>query len=129
METRFKLRAWNVEHRFMIPASDVIQYEIDVMKLVGNAYRIVSDKEFILMGAIKINEVEIYEGDIHLEKAIVDKKEITAYYPIVYENGAYWIDESFAKDGTCLTLLCEYEIPINIVGNIYENSELLKNKN
>jgi len=72
------------------------------------------------------NEKEVYEGDIHLSEVEDDGKIIKGYLPIVFDNGAFWLDQSFKKDGTYLTLLCEYDEPLNIVGNIYENAELLK---
>ncbi len=72
------------------------------------------------------NEKEIYEGDIHLSETEGDEGLIKSYLPVVFDNGAFWLDESFKKDGTYLTLLCEYNEPLNIVGNIYEHPELLK---
>ena len=73
------------------------------------------------------NGKEIYEGDLHLSEAIVDGEPHKSYLPIVFDNGAFWVDESFKKDGTVLTLLAEYDEPINIQGNIYQNPELLNN--
>jgi uncharacterized phage protein (TIGR01671 family) len=72
------------------------------------------------------NEKEVYEGDIHLSEVEDDGKIIKGYLPIVFDNGAFWLDQSFKKDGSYLTLLCEHDEPLNIVGNIYENPELLK---
>jgi len=72
------------------------------------------------------NGNDIYEGDIHSEKIEVDGKIINSAIPIVFDNCAFWLDESFNKDKTYLSLLCEYDTPINIIGNIHENPELLK---
>lgn len=70
------------------------------------------------------NGKEIFEGDLHLSESIMDGKPNKSYLPILFENGAFWIDESFEKNGTYLTLLCEYGEPLNIQGNIHENPEL-----
>ena len=56
----------------------------------------------------------------------VDGEMIDSTLPVVFENGAFWLDESYAKDKSLLKLLCEYnDAPLNIVGNIYETLKLL----
>lgn len=72
------------------------------------------------------NGKEVCEGDIHSERNNIDGTMTDIYMPVVFDNGAFWIDESFNKDGSSLYLLCEYnDAPLNIVGNIHENPELL----
>ena len=81
--------------------------------------------ETIGMKAI-INGVEVYEGDLHKTEPVdVDGEMTSSYLPIVFDNGAFWLDESFKKDGSLLTLVCEYDEPLNIVGNIHDNPQLL----
>lgn len=92
--------------------------------------RIVSsaDKQSQIMlftGLTDKNGNEIYEGDFHLSEVQGDEGLIKGYLPVVYDNGAFWLDESFKKDGSFLTLLNQYDEPINIQGNIHENPELL----
>jgi len=77
-------------------------------------------------GIPRSHQKKIYSGDLHLSEAEVDGEPHKSYLPVVFDNGAFWIDESFKKDGTCLSLLCKYDEDINIVGNIHENPELLK---
>lgn len=65
----------------------------------------------------EINGVLVYSGDIHSE---LDGEGNKCLLPIVFENGSFWIDESFHKDGSILMAVSEYETPINIVGNIHD---------
>jgi hypothetical protein len=67
------------------------------------------------------NGIDIYDGDVHSEQVECDGKMIDCNLPVVFDEGAYWLDESSSKDGSLLTLLCEYEdAPINIIGNIHQ---------
>jgi uncharacterized phage protein (TIGR01671 family) len=79
-------------------------------------------------GLIDINGKEIFEGDILRDRVYDPEAPNGEYYesflPIFFENGAFWIDESFEKNRTTATILCEWENP-EVVGNIHENPELL----
>lgn len=80
-----------------------------------------SHNYIIPMLGVEINGVLVYDGDLLESKAEVDGEEHISNIPVVFENGALWVDESFKKDGTYLHLLNEWDEEIKVIGNIYEN--------
>ncbi|WP_127846171.1 YopX family protein [Psychroflexus aestuariivivens] len=75
----------------------------------------------LFSGKLDKNNRKIFAGDLHKDETIVDGEMKASYYPIIFEDASFWVDESFKKDGTCLIPLSEYPEPINIQGNIFEN--------
>lgn len=73
-------------------------------------------------GIEDINGIEIYEGDLLLDRAYDQEAPNGEYYecklPIFFENGAFWVDESFKKDRSTACLLAEWEKPI-VCGNVW----------
>lgn len=61
------------------------------------------------------NGIEIYEGDIVKSDDGLDQ--------VVFKNGAYYL-ETLRNDSHLDELLSD--IPVEVVGNIYENMELLQ---
>jgi len=98
---KFKIRFWDKERKEMI-------YE--------GGRPVVFDTSEALIGT-EVNGVLVYDGD-YMESTDDDGN--ISQIPIVFENGSFWADESFAKDGSYLTLLAEWKEPILVKGNIYE---------
>lgn len=69
-------------------------------------------------GLLDKNQVEIYEGDIVNWKHIED----SGVSHIVFDSG------SFIIANTTFTLYQMYMTSIEIIGNIYDNPELINNK-
>lgn len=95
-----------------------------------NDYKISSQTIGQFIGLVDKNGVEIYEGDILLDKEFDENGiDISGYYPVVYDNKTcqFCIDNSFKKDGTSLVNITQYFNPENIevVGNIYDNPQLI----
>lgn len=83
-------------------------------------------------GLLDKNDKEIYKGDI---VRVNDDRDGDRTYEVIFEKGCYW--------GNCIytprittpqkTLLCDLDFFVNqskeIIGNIYENPELMGGKN
>lgn len=69
-------------------------------------------------GLRDINGVKIFEGDI---VEYIDNTEGGVYKGVVeFENGMFTFDGGNAMG--------DYDVPIKVIGNIYQNPELLKDK-
>ncbi len=111
-----KFRAWDKQINVM-SNWDYIKDIWDLKYLEGK------DKDTIIMqftGLKDKNGKEIFEGDIVKEKNISDGEHIRK---VVFEKGGFWLE---GKDGSGGWLFIP--LSIEIIGNIYENPELLNNK-
>ena len=135
-----KFRAWDKEKEKMVIAAWRMS-----MNLNGNIYWKVDhydgnfnlkereetdgNNRFTLMqftGLHNKNGQEIYEGDICKYSYInpMTREERTFVWKVEWSNGAYWlhsIDDSLQD-----TLLWIQHKEIEVIGNIYENPELLE---
>lgn len=70
---------------------------------------------------------DIYEGDIISEKIKVDGEMIDSIVPVLWddEHSLFAVDLSFAKDCTYTEALYQNYQGLVVIGNIYENADLL----
>ena len=120
-----KFRAWHNELGRMMSISDM-WFNVDSLGEIGlndtimNDYITVSPDEIELMQSTGLkdkNGQEIFEGDI----VSIDTDEFDLLF-VKYEAGIYWLMD----DEECVEHLSDYYKYVSIVGNIYENPELLE---
>lgn len=120
-----KFRAWHNELCRMMSISDM-WFNVDSLGEIGlndavmNDYITVSPNEINLMQSTGLkdkNGKEIFEGDV----VSIDTDEFDLLF-VKYESGIYWLMD----DEECVEHLSDYYKYVSIVGNIYENPELLE---
>lgn len=120
-----KFRAWHNELGRIMSISDM-WFNVDSLGEIGlndsvmNDYITVSPDEIKLMQSTGLkdkNGKEIFEGDI----VSIDTDEFDLLF-VKYESGIYWLMD----DEECVEHLSDYYKYVSIVGNIYENPELLE---
>lgn len=110
-----KFRVWDKLNKEMINFESINFQERRVYKDTVS-YRKFNDIELMEYTGLKdMDGKEIYEGDILFESFREE------YFKVVFENGSFRAE----ADGYSLDLE-DYDDICEVVGNIYENSELLK---
>ena len=122
-----KFRAWDYDTQRMIFESDIVFHD-------GTAYAskrdykdcISIDMELMQYTGLKDkNGVEIYEGDII---SVFDcNTEFIGSGEVIFKNYSYCVRWLESKDEYIMTFdECDFDCKtINVIGNIYENKELL----
>ena len=115
-----RFRAWD-KLRKRISVVDRIYFDTEGVQLRddgGLYWR--HFREVILMqstGILDKNSQKIFEGDV----VSIDTDEFDLLF-VKYESGIYWLMD----DEECVEHLSDYYKYVSIVGNIYENPELLE---
>lgn len=71
------------------------------------------------------NGTEIYEGDILSCRVFIDGKWEDSKEPVIFRDGCFALDWSFQKDGSYYEILSKEIEGKVILGNIYQNANLL----
>lgn len=123
-----KFRAWTEEGEVMY--YDVYPFEDDTLLLSYDeiGFDEVPASEFILMQSTGLkdkNDIEIFDGDI-VKFTITNGfyYVVDEYGAVTYNQGAFFIVKNFAE----YLISYVYTDEIKVVGNIYENHELLEGK-
>ena len=123
----FKFRVWDKENNKMelVGALDwdgnyrVVTCNTETTKLYKLGHE---DIDFVLMQYVGLhdkNYVEIFEGDI------VKNINTNNYWKVIFTDSSFKL-ERIANPNDDLRLVEEYDGWLIIIGNIYENKELLK---
>ena len=119
-----KFRAWDsvrkkfVEHFFITDNGLICNMEKPTSGY--NSPIPVEKSELILMQSTRLkdkNGQEIFEGDI----VSIDTDEFDSLF-VKYETGIYWLMDN----EECVEHLSDYYKYVSIIGNIYENPDLLE---
>jgi len=116
--TEIKFRAWDYEDNQMYDDSQIVIHDGTVfIGKIKYIHQISDDTELMQhIGLRDKNDVEIYEGDII--------KIGDLYYELIWENGKA-CELHNDKDKYAPRFVFKYLDRIEVVGNIYENKELL----
>lgn len=109
-----KIRIFDTESNKML--GDLLTFKDGGIVFVGDLLmgkKMENIKKMNFTGIVDINGVDIYEGDIILEHHTGLK------YSVDYEDGSY----GYSTTRICTGSVEEYEI--EVIGNIYENPEVL----
>lgn len=141
MNREIKFRYWLIEEKKMTTNEDYFTCdpEAGILQFADQGWHINNDKknvrEFICMqftGLKDKNSKEIYEGDI-----VKNEDARGGESEVVFENGCFCLKSPWMKEQSHLQLRYYtqfYELkgaridcmPLEVIGNIYENQDLLK---
>lgn len=114
-----KLRAWLKEDKEMISVEEMAfdtKYVRGFYKLDSRWFKLEQVELMQSTGLLDKNGEEIFEGDI----VSIDTDEFDLLV-VKYETGIYWLMDN----EECVEHLSDYYKYVSIIGNIYENPELL----
>ena len=118
----FKFRAWCEKHKVMIYNIRSITWNEENNVFVNQDYKCAGNEILMQYTGLKdIRGKEIYEGCIIRHKNPKPFKD--SIYKVVFLNGGFTIKNSdYAED---LNEFLKYSSGAEVIGNIYEDSELL----
>ncbi len=126
-----KFRVWDkVDKQMKIPV--LIDFEMESVRVLcgsGYAVRKFDEIEFLQYTGLKDkNGKEIYYGDIVRRESLFSEDNLYEIYKIVVWNYGFYAIRR--KDGSMLTMSDLFWVSdIEVIGNIYENPELLEENN
>lgn len=128
---KLKFRAWLKKRQEMDNEIDHISWLEDELYCIGDGITyMVSAEDLVLMQSTGLkdkNGKEIFEGDILCDEGIEQESEFV-YVTVSYREGMWVCDQ--ITDELCGYggALNEFNNDYSIIGNIYENPELLEDK-
>lgn len=116
---RFKFKAWHDDEKVMI--------ENEEQGFEGGVFKWFDEGQAVTIlqytGMEDSNGKEIYEGDIVKQVHAVPEEEVTSFCSVEFNDGMFIVhDEKFSEWDP----LKDNAYSCEVVGNIYENPELIK---
>lgn len=118
-----KFRAWNIKNKGMIRPENVIllpKREGGGQTMAGNGHNY---KLMQFTGLKDSKGIEIYEGDI-IKREVIGQPDSVGYGP--WNNKIIKVEVKFEKGSFNITGYDVYKHTFEVIGNIWENSELLR---
>jgi uncharacterized phage protein (TIGR01671 family) len=122
MKREIKFRAWVEKQNYM-----AYQGDSDLETISSFIYHFGEEILMLGSGLKDKNDKEIFEGDLLGKLIKIDSKKVMSAIPVLWDNeiAMFVIDLSFNKNGTYTEPLCQHYEGMEIIGNIYENKNLL----
>lgn len=127
-----KFRAWDKVHKRMFPVTDLKISSSPIedntvttwVNVDGNDYILVNNEnaDFLLCGGVDKNKAEFYDGDlVKMQSGDIRKIEVK------YGN-AFWLTSIKSNGNHPLWFydIAEREIDFEVIGNVFEQPELIK---
>ena len=123
-----RFRAWLKKDKEMI-AVEEIHFNNGNLDFIGDAITwMCKNNDFVLMqstGLTDKNGKEIFEGDILCDEGIEQENDFV-YATVSYREGMWVCDQITSDDCGYGGALNEFSDDYSVIGNIYENPELLE---
>lgn len=125
-----RFRAWLKKDKEMIDVEE-IHFENGKIDFIGDAITwMCKNNDFVLMqstGLTDKNGKEIFEGDILCDEGIEQENDFV-YATVSYREGMWVCDQITSDDCGYGGALNEFAGDYSVIGNIYQNKELLEVK-
>lgn len=121
MNDRFRFRAWKQDEKYMLDWRELKNMQTDLTFVIKD-YSIFDDEKLILMQSTGLrdkNGVLIFEGDV------VDI-DLGLNFIVVFYQGGWHLEDLEGLDSVGRELLFVWKNRVKILGNKFENPELLK---
>ena len=131
MTNRFKFRAWNKLRDEMIHPCVGFWGEFIMFNLEDNQSNCLLDEDQLVLmqctGLKDNNDALIYEGDIVLVLDWTSAEKNTIKTKVIFEKGCFWLEDRYDSKITFQQIYTSCMMrDIKVIGNIYENPELIK---
>jgi len=127
MNKEIKFRAWDKKNKIMTyNPINCINFDGQLL-LNDGQYHDIKKTDYVLMqftGLEDKNGKEIYEGDI-----VNAQYNISSFFKkvcVYFENGCFYVDDKNPKQNLSIGYFFREKKEIEVIGNLYENPELLK---
>lgn len=128
--SNIRFRAWHKELKYMFPVATLYWWADNSFAKVesnDNANLIFEANEVVIMQSTQMLDAhcgEIFEGDILL----LQSEQPLFFQEVHFNNGAFMVGRKDVEATWWYLACCMQKHRVQVIGNIYENSELLNDR-